>query len=117
MIFLDWLLNRCGYNVSTKIVGIAEQEAAMDVMIVKVGNSRGVRIPKPLIEEAGLGERVSLRVVEEGLLIEPRTEPRQGWAEAARVGRERGEGALDGAWGPTRFDSVEWEWESAEGNS
>ncbi|MXW58478.1 MAG: AbrB/MazE/SpoVT family DNA-binding domain-containing protein [Acidimicrobiia bacterium] len=89
----------------------------MDAMIVKVGNSRGVRIPKPLIEEAGLGEQVSLRVVEEGLLIEPRTEPRLGWAEAARLGREGGEGALDEAWGPTRFDSVEWEWESAEGDS
>ena len=87
----------------------------MDAMIVKVGNSRGVRIPKPMIEEAGLGERVSLRVVEEGLLIAPRTEPRQGWAKAARLGRERGEGALEDAWGPTHFDSVEWE--GTEGDS
>lgn len=64
-----------------------------------------------------LGERVSLRVVKVGLAIEPRTEPRLGWAEAARLGREQGEDALDEAWGPTRFDSVEWEWESAEGDS
>lgn len=105
----------CDYNVSTEIVGIAEQEVGMDAMIVKVGNSRGVRIPKPLIEEAGLGERVSLRVVEEGLLIERRSEPRLGWAEAARLGREQGESAPDEGWGLTRFDSVEWEW--AEANS
>ena len=114
MPLLDWLLTMCGYNVNTKIVGIAEQEAGMDAMIVRVGNSRGVRIPKPLIEEAGLGEQVSLRVVEGGLLIEPRTEPRLGWAEAARLGRERGEGALDEAWGPTHFDSVEWDWDEGD---
>ena len=89
----------------------------MDAMIVKVGNSRGVRIPKSLIEEAGLGEQVSLRVVEGGLLIEPRTEPRLGWSEAARLGRERGEGALYEAWGPTRFDLVEWEWDWDEADS
>lgn len=40
----------------------------------------------------------------------PRTGPRLGWAEAVRLGRERGEVAPDDAWGPTRFDSVEWEW-------
>lgn len=90
----------------------------MDARIVMVGNSRGVRIPKPLIEEAGLGEQVSLRVVEGGLLIEPRTEPRQGWAEAARLGREGGEGALEEeVWGPTRFDSAEWEWDWDEADS
>lgn len=86
----------------------------MDAMIVKVGNSRGVRIPKLLIEEAGLGERVSLRVVEEGLLIEPLTEPRLGWAKAAQLGRERGEGVLEDAWGTTRFDLVEWDWDEGD---
>ena len=86
----------------------------MDAMIVRVGNSRGVRIPKPLIEEAGLGEQVSLRVVEGGLLIEPRTEMRAGWAEAARLGREEGDHTINEVWPLTRFDSVEWKWEADE---
>ena len=89
----------------------------MDAKIVAIGNSRGVRLPKPLIEEAGLGERVSLRVVDGGLLIEPRTEVRAGWAEAARLARERGDDAsVEEAWPPTGFDTAEWEWESAEGD-
>ena len=87
----------------------------MDAKIVAIGNSRGVRLPKPLIEEAGLGERVSLRVVEGGLLIEPHPEVRAGWAAAARLARERGDdAAVEQSWPPTGFDAAEWEWESAE---
>ena len=88
----------------------------MDAKIVEIGDSRGVRLPKPLIEEAGLGEWVSMRVVDGGLLIEPRSEVRVGWAEAARLARERGDDtAVEEAWPPTDFDAAEWEWESPEG--
>ncbi|WP_419922297.1 AbrB/MazE/SpoVT family DNA-binding domain-containing protein [Candidatus Poriferisodalis sp.] len=85
----------------------------MDARIVPIGNSRGVRLPKPLIEEAGLGERVSLRIVEGGVLIEPRPETRAGWGEAARLARERGDDIGVESWPPTRFDTDEWEWEPA----
>ena len=89
----------------------------MDAMIVQIGNSRGVRLPKPLIEEAGLGERVALRVVEGGLLIEPRAEIRRGWAEAARLARERDDDLLVDAWPPTRFDDAEWNWPVDDGDA
>ncbi|WP_423917695.1 AbrB/MazE/SpoVT family DNA-binding domain-containing protein [Candidatus Poriferisodalis sp.] len=85
----------------------------MDARIVPIGNSRGVRLPKPLIEEAGLGERVSLRVVDGGVLIEPRPETRAGWAEAARLARERDDDIGTESWPPTRFDTDGWEWEPA----
>lgn len=88
----------------------------MDATIVRVGNSRGIRIPKPLIEEAGLGERVVLRVVEGGLLIEPREEVRPGWADAARQGREHSEAGSEDRWPQTRFDSSEWEWVPGQGD-
>lgn len=89
----------------------------MDAKIVAIGNSRGLRLPKPLIKAAGLGERVSLRVVDGGLLIEPRSEVREGWAAAARLARERGDDApVDESWPPTAFDAAEWEWESVEGD-
>ena len=90
----------------------------MDTRIVAIGNSRGVRLPKPLIEEAGLGEQVSLRVVDGGLLIEPRSEVRAGWAAAAHLAHERGdEASVEEAWPTTGFDTAEWEWESTEGDA
>jgi len=82
----------------------------MKARLVRIGNSRGVRLPKPLIEEAGLGEEVELRVRGGAIEIAPAGRSRAGWAEAARRMREAGEGGLlDGA-SPTRFDREEWRW-------
>jgi antitoxin MazE len=83
----------------------------MKTKIVRIGNSRGVRIPKPLLEQAGLENEVLLRVVEEGIVIEAAHQPRAGWGEAARVLRERGEDGLLDEVVPTDFDETEWVWE------
>ena len=50
--------------------------------IVKIGNSRGIRIPKPLIEQAKLeGKELDLQLVNNGLLITPKKAARDGWKE------------------------------------
>ena len=50
--------------------------------IIKIGNSRGIRIPKPLIEQAKLeGKELDLQLVDNGLLITPKKEARDGWKE------------------------------------
>jgi len=53
----------------------------MKTKIVRIGNSRGVRIPKPLLEQAGLENEVLLRVVEEGIVIEAADNPGAGWVK------------------------------------
>jgi len=83
----------------------------MKSKIIRIGNSRGVRIPKALLEEAGLDNVVELRVVEHGLLVEPRPDVRAGWAEAAALQLERGEAGLLDEPVPTDFDEKEWVWE------
>ena len=51
--------------------------------IVKIGNSRGIRIPKPLIEQAKLeGKELDLQLVNNGLLITPKKEARDGWKDS-----------------------------------
>jgi antitoxin MazE len=75
-----------------------------------IGNSRGVRLPKPLIEEAGLTEEVELRVREGAIVIYSARNPRAGWAEAAEALRERSESGLLDSPTPTRFDDNEWKW-------
>ena len=78
--------------------------------LVRIGNSRGVRLPKPLIEEAGLADDVELKVKGGAIVIAPAGRARAGWGEAARRMRERGEGALLDAPVPTRFDAEAWKW-------
>jgi antitoxin MazE len=82
----------------------------MKAKIVKIGNSRGIRIPKPLIEEVGLADIVDLRVVAGEIVICPVESARVGWAEAARsLSTRGGDGLLDES-SPTKFDQEEWEW-------
>jgi antitoxin MazE len=83
----------------------------MKTKLVRIGNSRGVRIPKPLLEQAGLENEVLLRVVEEGIVIEAADKPRAGWGEAARILHERREDGLLDDITETDFDETEWVWE------
>ena len=41
----------------------------MDVPLVPIGNSRGIRLPKALIAQCGFGDMVSLTVTDAGLLV------------------------------------------------
>ena len=82
----------------------------MKTKIVRIGNSRGVRIPKPLLDEAGLEGDVELRVVDSGIIIENIGSPRAGWAEAAVQLKEGGEDQLLDQPVPTEFDESEWTW-------
>ncbi len=82
----------------------------MKTRLVRIGNSRGIRLPKPLIAEAGLSEHVELRVREGAIVIARMARPRSGWAEAARRLRQRGKDVLLDPPAPTRFDGKEWEW-------
>ena len=82
----------------------------MKARIVRVGNSRGIRIPKPLLDQAGLAEDVELHAEPGRIVIEALRQPRAGWAEAARRMAERGDDGLLDTPTPTRFDDEEWEW-------
>ena len=80
----------------------------MKTHIVRIGNSRGIRLPKTLLQEAQLEDEVELRAEPGRILISKTTKPRTGWAEAARRMRERGEDRLIDPPTPTRFDKEEW---------
>lgn len=82
----------------------------MRTRLVRIGNSRGIRIPKALIEGAGLDVPLRLRVVDAGLLLERVEDPRAGWSEAAREMKDRDEDGLLDDPVPTVFDESEWDW-------
>ncbi|MDC0182005.1 AbrB/MazE/SpoVT family DNA-binding domain-containing protein [Candidatus Thioglobus sp.] len=48
--------------------------------IIQIGNSQGIRIPKPIIELANLGDKeLEFVVMDSGLLITPEKKVRVGW--------------------------------------
>jgi antitoxin MazE len=77
--------------------------------LVRIGNFRGVRLPKAIIDQVGLDEEVELRVEGRRVVITAVSPPRTGWAEAARCVGAESRGPLDPAT-PTQFDENEWRW-------
>ena len=82
----------------------------MRARLVQIGNSRGIRIPKPFIEQAGLTEEVEIEVRDGAIVITARVAPREEWAQAAKRMHEAGDDALLDPPTATRFDEEEWTW-------
>jgi antitoxin MazE len=82
----------------------------MKTRLIRIGNSRGVRLPKTIITQAGLTEEVELGVRDGAVVIARVTTTRSGWAAAAREMRQRDEDRLLAPPTPTRFDEEEWKW-------
>lgn len=76
--------------------------------IRKIGNSRGVILPAKLLAEAGIGERVDIRIDAGKLVIEPIAAPRQGWF--AVVLPEIAEDDVWDAMSDTARELEDWEW-------
>jgi len=83
------------------------------VYLVKIGNSQGIRIPKPLVEQAQLeGRELKLQLVSDGLLISPEKQAREGWAEEIeRTIADSGNEVIDTDWLDLPLasdDDLEW---------
>ncbi|OUL30087.1 MazE family transcriptional regulator [Nostoc sp. RF31YmG] len=84
--------------------------AAIRTRIVKIGNSQGIRIPKPLLEQSGISTEVEIEVHGDRLIIRPATKLRVGWDEAfAAMAKRQNDVLLDDV-NTTNWDRVEWEW-------
>jgi antitoxin MazE len=67
----------------------------MIAKVVRIGNSKGIRIPKPLLEQCEISESVNLQVEGNRIVLTPaKQRPRQGWEEAAKRMREAGDDEL-----------------------
>ena len=85
----------------------------MKTRVVAIGNSQGIRIPKPLLEQTGLSGEVEISAEDGALVIRPVKRPRASWAAAFQEMARRGDDALlDGeALSLSAWDEGEWEWQ------
>lgn len=84
----------------------------MFIRIVPIGNSRGIRIPKAMLETCGFGEEVELQAKNGALILRPVNTPRAGWSEAFAGMAAALDDFLVQEDSPTvtKFDAEEWEW-------
>ncbi len=80
--------------------------------IIKIGNSRGIRIPKPVIEQCGFQTEVEIEVHRHHLIIRSTNHPRAGWSTSfARMSDSGDDRLLDQVAEPgPDWDTEEWEW-------
>lgn len=84
----------------------------MKTRIVRIGNSRGIRLPKTVLEQCGLQDEVELSVEEDRLVIRALEKQRASWEAASRGMAERGDDCLldEEYLRSTEWDETEWEW-------
>jgi antitoxin MazE len=63
----------------------------MDISIVSIGNSKGIRLSKTLIEKYNFKDTVEL-ILEKGyIILKPKAEPRKGWEESFKTMHDSGD--------------------------
>ena len=83
----------------------------MKTTLIPIGNSRGIRIPKPMIEQCGLGEDIEMDVRNRTIIIHAPNHARAGWDKAfAQMARLKDDALPDTGHIATKWDDEEWQW-------
>jgi antitoxin MazE len=83
----------------------------MRARVIKIGNSQGLRIPKPILEQTGIMDDVEIEVEKNQIIIRPVRNAREGWDAAFKSMCEKGddepiiEDTISNLW-----DEDEWQW-------
>lgn len=62
--------------------------------IIQIGNSKGLRLSKTILEKYDIGDTVNIRMEENYIIIEPITKPRSDWAKSFKEMRKNGDDEL-----------------------
>lgn len=86
----------------------------MRTRVINIGNSKGIRIPKVLLEQAQLTEEVILEVKNDGILIKPEKKKkaaREGWQQQMKEAVKKHK-TKENLWGDfsNDFDKSDWTW-------
>lgn len=79
--------------------------------LTKIGNSRGIRIPKNVIEECGLTGEIEMKIEKGKLILSAASNPRRSWdASFSKIAEEGNDYLLIEDDFPSKWDGDEWTW-------
>lgn len=85
----------------------------MKTKLIRIGNSQGVRIPKPVIEEIGLSGEIEMILEDNQIILRSAKETRKNWDEEfEKMAEKQDDQPLDEAEieGSSEWDETEWTW-------
>ncbi|WP_339922875.1 AbrB/MazE/SpoVT family DNA-binding domain-containing protein [uncultured Cyclobacterium sp.] len=66
----------------------------MEISVVKIGNSKGIRLSKTLIERYNIKDTIDLILEKDQIVLRPLATPRKGWEKAFKEMNENGDDKL-----------------------
>ena len=66
----------------------------MEVSVIQIGNSKGIRLSKTILEKYNIKEKVKLILEKGTIIIEPMPTPRKGWEKSFKEMNEDGDDRL-----------------------
>ena len=87
--------------------------SAMKTKLIRIGNSRGIRIPKSFIEQSGLSDQVELTLGDNEIILRSADVNRKNWENSFKKMAEEGDDFLldqEEAGHPTEWDETDWTW-------
>lgn len=84
----------------------------MVIRLVQIGNSKGIRLPKKIIEQFSFTDEIEAEIKKDGLLLKKKTKPRAGWKK--QILKEIKKNGYPEMLIPDNiqndFDESEWQW-------
>jgi antitoxin MazE len=82
----------------------------MLISIVKIGNSKGIRLPKAIIDQCSIDDKVDLEVKNNEIILKAiKKKPREGWNQKFKMMAENGDDKLSIS-DSIDIDMNNWEW-------
>lgn len=66
----------------------------MEVSIIKIGNSKGFRLSKTILERYNITDKVEMILEKGQIILRPISKPRKGWDKAFQKMHENGDDEL-----------------------
>jgi len=85
---------------------------SIKVKIIRIGNSKGIRLSKSLIEQYNMKDEVLLEAKKDSIVIRPVENPRAGWEKSFEEMRLSGDDVQldEGTELESEWEQTEWQW-------
>lgn len=66
----------------------------MDIAVIPIGNSKGIRLSKTILEKYNITNKVELILEQDYMILKSKSEPRLGWDNAFKIMHDSGDDQL-----------------------
>ncbi|MCE2928059.1 MAG: hypothetical protein LW817_00325 [Candidatus Caenarcaniphilales bacterium] len=80
----------------------------IDLSLINIGNSKGIRLPRAIIEACEFGDVINAQLLKGKLILSSAKKPREGWAQAFKSSNSKPKELIDES--ANEFDKEDWTW-------